>query len=290
MAAVGVPALCGLLNQQILGAMAKPPANPAELGQFLHQLVTQLGQVMASCPPEIGQMAQGGFGSIGWDVVGNAPAPGSGPPDAASVMQMLQTLLERVAAPAGSGPPPAGPQNPPQPTPIGMPQAPMLCEQCQSNMHDPNGAVRGKMDDTIGKWYCFDCWALWDSGAPDTGFVDSNPAHPSLTRVILPSGVNQQAEANRSQQYQLAQNRLVQEAAASAESLRLQHEREQLRIGMEAEERKRQHEAELENNKQIEELRLKQEVANAALQLERDKQAMVRAHTCSHVAAAGVSD
>ena len=70
----------------------------------------------------------------------------------------------------------------------------------------------------------------------------------------------------------------------------LQHEREQLRIGMEAEERKRQHEAELENNKQIEELRLKQEVANAALQLERDKQAMVRAHTCSHVAAAGVSD
>ena len=45
-------------------------------------------------------------------------------------------------------------------------QTPMLCEQCQSNIRNEcsfGPELMGKLDESVGKWYCFDCWAVWDS-------------------------------------------------------------------------------------------------------------------------------
>eukprot|EP01048_Picozoa_sp_COSAG05_P010931 COSAG05_NODE_994_length_6264_cov_3.618329_7_plen_287_part_00 len=252
----GVPALCAAINQELVGIQSQPQPAPAQLAQFLQDLVGKLGVIIGTCQVEVGHLCQAAFASVGWDVLANAPGAAE-PPEAVAVLQMLQGLLAQLSA----GPPQAPPQVQ-QPAPQQGATGPTYCAQCKTLINPPGQPIQGQIDDTVGMWYCFKCWAAWDSGAPDTS--GALPAVPAASP----------AETDRAHMYSLAQQRLKDEAAAKLEADKLAHEAGLERARMETEEKQRQHELQVNADEELEAARLKQAETNNALQLEREKLAM----------------
>jgi hypothetical protein len=171
-----------------------------QLCSFLSSIVTKMAPLMVGCPREIASLCQGGFASIGWDVLTNGPIARSLPPHAEDVLQMLSTMVQRLQAGpkaiANATAPITQQQQPhwaTQAVPVPPAAAPALtlvhCGQCQVCLSsDIEAHAKGKRDPTDGQWYCNACWAQWKRQVPPVSQVaNEQPASEAPKLMDLES-------------------------------------------------------------------------------------------------------
>ena len=76
-------------------AAGKVPSAP-QTAAFIREVVNALGPHIRGAPPATVAALRSGFGSVGWDVAANAPAPGTAPPAAAAILELLAGTFAKL--------------------------------------------------------------------------------------------------------------------------------------------------------------------------------------------------